>query len=152
MRYRLHKVWETNLTFDLDLWPTDLNINRDHLLTKDYLPTKFEASWAKRSWVISCTILKNVNIPTDRLVQSNTMYAHPSSKWRGNKAVEFKTTCTRQICCPLHNIYSYYFMNSVQTWLFNTLSNWSHKKLNKADAPKDIRNSKLYPIWNHILA
>ena len=42
-------------TFDLDLWPTDLNINRDHLLTKDYLPTKFEASGAKRSWVISCT-------------------------------------------------------------------------------------------------
>ena len=38
-----------------DLWPTDLNINRDHLLTKDYLPTKFEASGAKRSWVISCT-------------------------------------------------------------------------------------------------
>ena len=43
------------MTFDLDLWPTDLKINRDHLLTKDYLPTKFEASWAKRSWVISCT-------------------------------------------------------------------------------------------------
>ena len=43
------------MIFDLDLWPTDLNINRDHLLTKDYLPTKFEASGAKRSWVISCT-------------------------------------------------------------------------------------------------
>ena len=45
----------TGMTFDLDLWPTDLNINRDHLLTKDYLPTKFEASGAKCSWVISCT-------------------------------------------------------------------------------------------------
>ena len=43
------------MTFDLDLWPTDLKINRDHLLTKDYLPTKFEASGAKRSWVTSCT-------------------------------------------------------------------------------------------------
>ena len=43
------------MTFDLDLWPTDLNINRGHLLIKDYLPTKFEASGAKRSWVISCT-------------------------------------------------------------------------------------------------
>ena len=43
------------MSFDLDLWPTDLNIIRGHLLTKDYLPTKFEASWAKRSWVISCT-------------------------------------------------------------------------------------------------
>ena len=36
-------------------WPTDLNINRGHLLIKDYIPTKFEASGAKRSWVISCT-------------------------------------------------------------------------------------------------
>ena len=43
------------MTFDLDLWPTDLNINRGHLLIKDYLPTNFEASGAKRSWVISCT-------------------------------------------------------------------------------------------------
>ena len=43
------------MTFDLDLWPTDLNINRGHVLIKDYLPTKFEASGAKRSWVISCT-------------------------------------------------------------------------------------------------
>ena len=43
------------MTFDLDLWPTDLNINRCHLLIQDYLPTKFEASGAKRFWVISCT-------------------------------------------------------------------------------------------------
>ena len=35
------------LTFDLDLLPTDLNINRDHLLIKDYLPTEIEASGAK---------------------------------------------------------------------------------------------------------
>ena len=41
------------MTFDLG--PTDLKINRDHLLIKDYLPTKFEASGAKRSWVIPCT-------------------------------------------------------------------------------------------------
>ena len=43
------------MTFDLYLWPTDLNINRGHLLIKDYLPTKFEVSGAKRSRVISCT-------------------------------------------------------------------------------------------------
>ena len=43
------------LTFDLDLCSTDLNINRDHLLIMDYLPTKFEAYGAKRSWVIRCT-------------------------------------------------------------------------------------------------
>ena len=54
------------MTFDLDLWPTDLNINRDHLLTKYYLPTKFEASGAKHYWVISCTRLRATDIPTDR--------------------------------------------------------------------------------------
>ena len=43
------------MSFDLDLWPTDLNINRGHLLIKNYLPTKFEASGTKLSWVISCT-------------------------------------------------------------------------------------------------
>ena len=48
-------IWAMGLTFDLDLWPTDLSINRDHLLNKDYLPTKFEASGAKRSWVIRRT-------------------------------------------------------------------------------------------------
>ena len=31
-------------------WPTDLNIIRDHLPIKDYLPTNFEASGAKCSW------------------------------------------------------------------------------------------------------
>ena len=53
------------MTFDLDLWPTDLNINRGHLLIKDYLPTKFEASGAKHSWVIRCTRLRDTDILTD---------------------------------------------------------------------------------------
>ena len=53
------------LTFDLDLRPTYLNIDRDHLLIKDYLPTKFGASGAKRSWVISCTRLRDTDILTD---------------------------------------------------------------------------------------
>ena len=51
LSYQLHKVWKTDMTFDLDRWPTDLNINCDHLLVKGYLPTKCEASGAKRSWV-----------------------------------------------------------------------------------------------------
>ena len=56
LSYHLHKVWETDMTFNLGLWPTDLNLyKRDHLLTKDYLPTKLEASGAKSCWVISCT-------------------------------------------------------------------------------------------------
>ena len=43
------------LVFHLDLSSTDLNINRGHLLIKDYMPTEIEASGAKRSWVISYT-------------------------------------------------------------------------------------------------
>ena len=72
-----------NMTFDLDLWPTDLKINRDHLLIKDYLPTKFEASGAKCSWVISCTRLRATDIPTDRPTYRPTcamQYAPPFSK------------------------------------------------------------------------
>ena len=41
------------MTLELDLLPTDLHINRDHPLIKEYLPTKFEASGEKNSWVIS---------------------------------------------------------------------------------------------------
>ena len=56
------------------LWLTDLNINREHLLIKDYLPTctKFEASGAKPSWVISCTRLRETDIPTDRQTDRRT--------------------------------------------------------------------------------
>ena len=71
------------MTFDLDLWPTDLNINRGHLLIKDYLPTKFESSGAKRSWVISCTRLRATDIPTYRHTDRPTcakQYAPPFSK------------------------------------------------------------------------
>ena len=39
-------IWTIGLTFDPDHWPTDPSIIRDHLLNKDYLPTKFEASGA----------------------------------------------------------------------------------------------------------
>ena len=63
LSYPSHKVWETGMTVDLDLWPTDLNINRGHLLIKDYLPTMFEACGAKRSWVISCTRWSKLSWP-----------------------------------------------------------------------------------------
>ena len=66
LSYQLHKVLETDMTFDLDLWPSELNINRDYLLIKDYLPTKFEASGAKRSGVISYTMLSDTDIQTDK--------------------------------------------------------------------------------------
>ena len=45
--------WQSDMTFDLG--PSDLTIKRDHVLIRDYLPTKFEASGAKRCWVIRCT-------------------------------------------------------------------------------------------------
>ena len=45
------KAWLLTLTFHLLTWI----LIGGHLHIKDYLPTKFEASWAKRSWVISCT-------------------------------------------------------------------------------------------------
>ena len=88
------------MTLDLDLWPTDLKINRDHLLTKDYLPTKFEASWAKHSWVISCTRLRDTDIPTDRHTDRHTyrptyrptgakQYAPPFSKGHNEKIADF---------------------------------------------------------------
>ena len=53
------------LTFDSDLSPTDLNIERDHLLIKDLKPTKYEVSGAKRSRVISYTRLRDTDLPTD---------------------------------------------------------------------------------------
>ena len=53
-------------------------MNRDHLLKKDYLPTKFEVSGAMCSRVISCTRLKGdrhterrTYRQTDRHVQRN---------------------------------------------------------------------------------
>ena len=51
--HELHKVLETDMTYDLDLWPTNLNIDRDNLLMEDYLSTKFEGCMVKRSWIIS---------------------------------------------------------------------------------------------------
>ena len=56
-------IRRVGLTFDLDLWPTDLNVNRDHLVIKDYLPTKFEASGAKCSQVIRCTRFERLTWP-----------------------------------------------------------------------------------------
>ena len=53
----LPNLLRIGLTFNLQLSPTEMNINRDHLLMKDYLPTKFEACGAKRSWVISAQVL-----------------------------------------------------------------------------------------------
>ena len=95
--YQLQKVWETDMTFDLG--PSDLTINRDHLLIKDYLPTKFEASGAKRCWVIHCTRFGRLTWPLTLtfdlltwlsmgiIYSSRTIYL-PSLKLLGQSVVE----------------------------------------------------------------
>ena len=83
----------------LDLWPTDLNVNRDHPLIKDYLPTKFEASGAKRCWVFRCTRFERLKWPLTLtfdlltwlsigiIYSSRTIYL-PSLKLLGQRVVE----------------------------------------------------------------
>ena len=97
----MHKVSETDMTFDL--WPTDLTINRDHLLIKDYLPTEFEAFGLKRCWVIRCTRFERLIWPltlTFNLLtwlsigiisSSRTIYL-PSLKLLGQSVVELFVT------------------------------------------------------------
>ena len=90
------------MTFDLDLGPTDLNINRVHLLMKDYLPTKFEASGAKRSWVISCTrwsrlawsltLTFDLNINRDHLLIQDYLHTKFEASWAKHSWV---ISCTR---------------------------------------------------------
>ena len=90
----VHKMWETNMTFDLDLWPCDLNINRDHLIIMDYLPTKLEGCGAKRSWVISCTRWSRLHDlwPTDLniigIIYSSRTIHLPSLKLLGQNLLE----------------------------------------------------------------
>ena len=103
--HQLHKVWETDMTFDLR--PSDLTINRDHVLIKDYLPTKFEASGAKRCWVIRCTVWKT-DMTFDLLTwlsigiiySSRTIYL-PSLKLLGQSVVELSVAQGLRLTLPL---------------------------------------------------
>ena len=87
------------MTFDLDLWPTDMNIKKDHLLIKDYLPTKFEFSGAKSSWVISRTRHGRPTWPLtywpelsrEIIYSSRTIYL-PSLKFLGPRVLELSVT------------------------------------------------------------
>ena len=86
------------MTFDLDIWPNDLNINRDHLLL-----TKFEASGAKRFGVINCTMWSRLTWPLTLdlltwisigiIYSSRTIYL-PSLKLLGQKR-SWVISCTR---------------------------------------------------------
>ena len=80
LSYPFRKVWDTNMTFDLDL-----NITRDQYCNKDYLPTTFKACEANRSSNLLVFLLHNARVygqadihthrptyqPTDKNVQSN---------------------------------------------------------------------------------
>ena len=100
------------MTFDLDLWPTDLTINRDNFLIKDYLPTKFEASGAKRCWVIHCTRFGRLTWPLTLtfglltwlsigiIYSSRTIYL-PSLKLVGQSVVELSVTQGLRLTWPL---------------------------------------------------
>ena len=90
------------MTFDPDLWPPDLNINRDHLITMDYLPTKFEGCGTKRSRVISCTrwsrlawpltLTFDLNINRDNLLIKD----YPTPKFEASGAKRsWVINCTR---------------------------------------------------------
>ena len=89
-----------------DLWPTDLKINRDHLLTRDYLPTKFEVSGAKRYWVISCTRLRDTDIPTYRPTDQPTdrckAICPPFSKGGGGIIIYFQILLVLLWTVPYH--------------------------------------------------
>ena len=87
------------LIIDLDLWPTDLNINRDHLFIKYYLPTKFEAcrtkhclviSWTRRGrliWPLTLTFYLLTWISIGIIYSLRTLYL-PSLKVLGQSIVE----------------------------------------------------------------
>ena len=61
-QFPIYGMWLVLLLFFQDLWVPKIlsiwpvtcfpNIKRDHLLISDYLPTKFEASGQKHSWVM----------------------------------------------------------------------------------------------------
>ena len=79
LSYQLHKVWKTDLIFDLDLWPTNPDIDRNHLLTKDYLLSKLEVCGAKQLHKVK--EYRHKYLPTDQHLQSNM----PLLLWRGHK-------------------------------------------------------------------
>ena len=102
------------MTFDFYVWSINLNINRDLLLTKDYLPTKFEAPGAKSSWNIRYTRLRETDIPTDQWTDRQSdrqtcakQYVPPSSKRRMKikkiiRKTEWNTLYTFN-CCVFPN-------------------------------------------------
>ena len=82
------------MTCDLDLWPNDLKINRDHLLITYYLPTKFEACRTKYCWVISCTRYGRWTWPLTYWTEYHKDYLPTKSEASGAKR-SWVISCTR---------------------------------------------------------
>ena len=120
------------MTFDLDLWPTDLNSNSGHLLMKDYLPTKFEAFGAKRSWVISCTRLRDTDIPTD--IPTDMCKAICPSFFKGDRKI--------QEVMYLYN--SFYCQQTITT------KNWMHRANETLKAKKSLTEEYIYIYMTRI--
>ena len=122
------------MTFDLDLWPTDLNINRGHLLIKEYLPTKFEASGAKRSWVISCTRWSRLAWPLTLtfdlltwisigVIYSSRTINLPSLKLLG-QSCSWVISCTRWRRLTWSLTLTFYLLTWISIGAGNTLDLW----------------------------
>ena len=82
-----------------DLLPSDLTINRGYLLIKNYLPTKYEASWAKCSGLICCTRCWETNmtfLPSDLTINRDYLLI------KGYLPIKFEASgakCFWLICC-----------------------------------------------------
>ena len=113
----------TNVNW-LDLWPTDRNINRDYLLIKDYLPTKFEASLAKYSWVIRYKVWEtNMTFDNDLnfngFISSRTTslacFNYPSTRLRATYIYISADMCNA--ICP--SFFNSVHNNYIQWWFIN---------------------------------
>ena len=132
------------MTFDLE--PTDLKINRDHLLIKDYLPTKFEASGAKPSFFFLSYQLHKVkgdrhteqptdgptDRQTDRHVQRNTVNV---VIFAGGK---FRENIGKTFCVGVISRYYSYFLHKGIWVLFSRGGNFREED-------KSAKNAKITP-------
>ena len=80
---------------DIELWPTDLNINRDYLLIKDYLPTNLKFLWQSIfdlyfavyvriktfRWERTC-ILRSCAAEKQRFIELCTTLQFPRDLWK----------------------------------------------------------------------
>ena len=110
-------IYRIGLAFQTDLSPTDLNINRGHLIIKDYLLTKFEAFGAKHSGGISCTRWSRLEWPLTLTLTFWLEYQYGSSFHHG--------LSTYQVWSFLGKAFLDYQLHKVkailQVWIYKAL-------------------------------